>query len=423
MKLLLISYYAPPLNAIPAFRAYSLANELKVNNEVHLVTRHWEGNENEWKEMYQSNSSTPKKVTNDNLTIHYLPYIYSKSKYSWIPKLIRSPLLWIFGKYNIETDAHQFYQYISNLILNEQGNKFDFLYATSTPLNAISLVFKLSKKFNIRYLVDFRDLHNHLILNKSKTNTFKNIFELYCLKSFLKRNLKNAFLVSTASYPITNFIKSLGIDVAITVLNGYEKVIFDNLPKTSSKFFEITIIGTLYPLQNIDFLIEGFRLILEKFPEKNIKINFIGVDSIKKVATKIREKLDYPQVTITCKIDRIEALKIGKKSSVLFYSGWIGYKGVYSGKIFEYLGLKKNILIAPGDNDVIDTLIKETNSGKIANSGIEVFAILENWLEEWELKGWLEYKGTNIAAYSRENQNRKIIEKLNAKNATKKFLA
>lgn len=95
--------------------------------------------------------------------------------------------------------------------------------------------------------------------------------------------------------------------------------------------------------------------------------------------------------------------------------GWPGYKGMYSGKIFEYLGLKKNIIIAPGDNDVIDNLIQKTKSGISANSKEEITSYILSKYNEWKTNPQIKYDGVNTEQYSRENQNKKIITALKKK--------
>lgn len=73
MKILLISFYCPPLNSIASQRAYTLAQQLGKDNEVQLVTRSWKGDENTWEELLKSNINFQIKK-NQKITIHYLPF-------------------------------------------------------------------------------------------------------------------------------------------------------------------------------------------------------------------------------------------------------------------------------------------------------------------------------------------------------------
>ena len=168
--------------------------------------------------------------------------------------------------------------------------------------------------------------------------------------------------------------------------------------------FEISIIGTLYPQQNIDIILDAIKLFLKT--NENTKFNFIGTDVIDVVGKHIKKKLNHPNCIFSSRIPREKVLDIMKSTDILIYMGWKGYKGVYSSKIFEYLGAKRNILIAPSDEDVIENLLIETNAGEVANTPEEVCAYFERKYFEWESKGILDYHGIDekIDFYSRENQ-------------------
>ena len=76
------------------------------------------------------------------------------------------------------------------------------------------------------------------------------------------------------------------------------------------------------------------------------------------------------------------------------------------GKIFDYLGARKNIIIAPSDNDVMEKLVKETGAGITADSVGEFVHALEGLYREWKESGTIRYKGKQeaIEYYTRENQ-------------------
>ena len=93
-------------------------------------------------------------------------------------------------------------------------------------------------------------------------------------------------------------------------------------------------------------------------------------------------------LAITHRVDRRDALKLLKSANVLIYPVCVGYRGIYSGKMFEYLASGNNILIAPGDNDVLDDLLKETRAGISKNSREEVTLQLQQWYDEWKLKSF-----------------------------------
>ena len=153
---------------------------------------------------------------------------------------------------------------------------------------------------------------------------------------------------------------------------------------------------------------------IEEVGDPNFHFYFVGVNAIKEVADKIRDNIPSKYITITDRIPQEEALDIGKRSHALFYAGWTNWRGVYSAKIFEYLAMKKNILIAPGDNYSIDELMRKSNAGVIANSTDEFSNTLKDWYQQWRQSGKLEFSGKFEIAekYSRQNQARILINKI-----------
>jgi hypothetical protein len=103
-----------------------------------------------------------------------------------------------------------------------------------------------------------------------------------------------------------------------------------------------------------------------------------------------------------------------KNADVLVYPAWAGSKGIYSGKIFEYLATGNNILVAPCDNDVIKHLLDETKTGVSRNTKEEVTLQLQRWYDEWKEKGSVSYRGLpeEIGKYSRENQAKKMANSI-----------
>ena len=245
-----------------------------------------------------------------------------------------------------------------------------------------------------------------LPFNTSLINAFK--------KFYIKKWSKKAAFVSCVSEPMKNFLtKELSVKNINLIYNGYENSLFlTKYNNLQSDKFTFSIIGTIYPNQDIDILLKGFNQFLTNKNLDTIQINLIGIKMVPEVYKKISDHLPPNIINATNRIPRGKAIEYMLYSDVLFYSGWKGYSGVMSTKIFEYLGAKKNILIAPGDDDVIDNLINTTKSGKLANSANEFSTALTDWYNEWIKNGYIKYNGDNasIIQYTRENQAKKMAE-------------
>ncbi len=410
MNILLLTYYAPPLNAITSQRAYSLAQLLKTHHQVHILTRHWTGKENEWEEMLlETDEHSVEQI--DGVTIHYRPYRSSTKVASSLVQKSRTIRGWVRGHFNPEIDTLQFQDYALDLIKKEN---IQVIYATCPPLNIIKLGSELSKGQNLPFFADFRDLKNDIILNPEADISAKEVVEMRLLKRFLRETLARPNVyVSTVNDTFKAYFTKLGVKNCEVVLNGFDQSIL-HLNETPPKdLFRLSLLGTLYPNQHLEILLEGLKTFLTDHSNAPIEVLFIGTGAIKQVGEHIKNILPDARVKVTPKVNRDEALRIGSRSSVLFYAGWPGYKGVYSGKMFEYLGLRRRILLAPGDKDVLDQLLIQTNSGVSVFSSKECSDVLHDWFEIWKTKGELTCDSSNYMAYSREHQNSKIAQAIN----------
>jgi hypothetical protein len=53
-------------------------------------------------------------------------------------------------------------------------------------------------------------------------------------------------------------------------------------------------------------------------------------------------------------------------------------KGIPSSKLYEYISLRKKVLVCPSDNDVIEEKLSETKQGIFCNSPEELVAAIKN---------------------------------------------
>lgn len=407
MKILVISYYYPPCNSIASERTNSFVKFL-INKgiDIKIITRHWEGDEKKWEDYLVTNNTPIKKVKkNDLLEEIFIPYNKKKStKFNSLLNLLR-------GYPSLDIDVSQFSKTIDSIVKRWKPN---YIFTSAPPLSLANLTYWKARKHKTPYLLDFRDFENDFLLNKYKKFPIKRILFFHLRTRLIKNSLKNAYLISSITPPITDYFLKFNKNT-ITVTNGYEPEEFNTVNNSStvnSHNFILSLIGTIYPNQEYDSLHQIFNQFVKY--KKDVIINFIGAKSISIVDEDIRRVLPNDKINITDRIDRISALKYMNKSNILFYYGWKGHEGIYSGKIFEYLGARKNILIHPSDNDVLEKVIKSTNTGLITDSKRDVIEFLESKYNEWKKSKKLSYYGIEdeIIKYTRQFQFLKIYNKI-----------
>lgn len=309
------------------------------------------------------------------------------------------------GRFSIEIDATSAYKKFLKDYLKE--NKFDAIVASGPPNNLIRLGYKLSKKHKIPFIADFRDLWDNDELKKDYKPGFSQRLKNRITKAYLRKWINQAGIITTVSEPLVEKIKTITSNKVVEIKNGYEEELFPYktiLPPAD--IFTISIIGTLYTKQDLSILLNGLKKFTDLVDITTIRLNFIGATAIESVSSDIAAILPEKCLFISDRVPRKDAIEYTLRSHVLLYAGWKTYKGIYSGKIFDYLGAHRNILLAPGDDDVLDRIIEQTHAGKIANSVDEFFVVLKNWHDEWIDLRTLAYNGNSqlIQQYTRKNQ-------------------
>ena len=415
-RILIITFYFPPYSGVAGYRPLSWAVNFKKHGLFPVVvTRQWEkGGQNSWQDSVPPYGTEVEKTESPAYEVYKAPHKHRRG-YRWNDKsIIRSVKYWMAklkGHIMIDADSHTSFKPICEKIISE--NKIDYILVSSGPLNLIRLGYELSAKYKIPFIADFRDTHNNNLLQRKPLLSFhekidKNIFE-YWLRTWLR----NVTLVTGVSQPLLELMQKLHLAKSKLIYNGYEESLFEELsalPTTSDRFI-ITILGNLYQRQDIAFMTAGFKEFITQNPD--VLIQFVGTaGSGKNISDMINAAIPAANLLITNRIDRLEALSKAARSHVLYYIGWKGYRGIYSGKIFEYLGLQRNILLAPSDNDVNAALIDETKSGKVADTTEDMVAALTGWYKEWKETGRLQYEGNTAAIkkYTREKQAEILAE-------------
>lgn len=319
-----------------------------------------------------------------------------------------------FGVIGMDRDAVQI---AKAYLRNFKGEDVDFVIATSPQISTIRAGYILAKRLGVPLVLDFRDIWDNRLLDPTFRPHFRLRFLLRIWEMHVRKWIRNTSLVTTVTPGMLEHILRLVPTAnAIVIPNGFEEDDFKEPlsdPLTNLKF-TFSVIGTLYPTQDFSCLIDGMNLFLSDKSLDSVDLRFIGTGIDPDVARRLETELPKGCVTVTKRIPRNQAVEMMRRSDVLFYIGWRGLKGWASGKIYEYLAARRNILIAPGDNDVLDELMGRTNAGRVANTPEEFNAILSEWYREWKETGTVSYHGieSEITKFARESQAKELAEQV-----------
>ncbi|TNE54212.1 MAG: hypothetical protein EP338_08595 [Bacteroidetes bacterium] len=424
-KIIILAHFFEPCNVIAAHRPKSWAMALhQAGYDVTVVTRQWTGQEKNWDEyLAESNQAVQTRLAPEGYKVIHLPFrqhpLYRLSQKSWIKgsKLLRFLIelaAHCFGQIDFDRDMYRNYFPFLDAYLKTEP--VDAVINSAGPYIGIKVVSKLKKKHQFHWLADFRDVWNNDLLkvNKNdrlKRNTLRFFFHRFYLRKWMKRNDQ----ILSCSEGFSDVFEDIapGKEV-IMVKNGYESTLYNDYPPQKLDKFTILCLGTLYQEQNKQFFFQAIQSFLQERGTEKIEIKFIGAKINEAVAREIEANINPEVLTLTGFVDRKIALQETRNAHLLFYPVWSGYKGIYSGKMFEYLGSGRNILVVPKDHSVLDNLLEETGAGKSFDKQEACLAHLCKLYDAWEQSGTVPYEGNSdkIKAYSRESQSQIIVQTL-----------
>jgi hypothetical protein len=297
-----------------------------------------------------------------------------------------------------------------------EREQYNYIIVSSPPLNIVRLGHELKRIFSVPLVVDFRDSFNNHLLNPSYKPYGRERIEGMLFKRKLRHWLYRADMVIGVSQAVLNTLPLSSAIPKVIVMNGYEEDAINHKPDVTTDKFIISLVGSIYATQDIEFMADGLALFLNKVVDPNVEIRFVGIGTRLEVRGRIERLVDSRYLNFSNRVSRAEAIRLMHQSNILLQIGWKGSKGFCPGKVFEYFAAKRNILNAPGDGDLTDRLLNETSAGKSVETVDEMADYLVQKYKEWKANGSLVYEGRQdvIVKYSRKCQNRRLADALNA---------
>lgn len=390
MKILLISAFFPPYNAIGSVRIGKLAKYLlDQGHDIRVIAA----------KLEYLPATAPLEIPKDKVSwtrwinVNRLPSgmvgermdAYRKGEsdlgaaLSWAGKLFRM--------FMHLPDAHiGWYPYAMAEAKRLMGQwRPDLIYASAQPYTSLLLAAGLSKKTGIPWVAEFRDLwvDNPYYPFPAWRRLVDRWMERLVVRT--------ATSLVTVSEPLAEQLRArFGKPVSV-VLNGFDPADFPSLSPSSppKKTFDIVYTGMLYagrrdptPLfealqkmgaEAADIRVHFFGRLL---PGLKAQVERYGVGGV----VRIHEPVSYQ-----------ESLRLQMEAEVLLLLLWNSpqERGVFTGKLFEYLGARRPILSIGLDDGVAANLIRERDAGAICTTSAQVGEQLRAWLRTWRAHGRL----------------------------------
>ncbi|MDO6563995.1 hypothetical protein Q4488_11440 [Amphritea sp. 1_MG-2023] len=278
-----------------------------------------------------------------------------------------------YKKWKIEAERE-----IRMLLASEN---FDVVISSYAPEAAHEVILKLKSSFpHIKWIADMRDEMSHSPYLKPRQQK-----KIYKIEQDI---LNKADAIVSVSKPIIDgFLEnSRNPDLIFgEIRNGYnyEPILYKKVaPRLPSEKCRLAFLGTFYGDIIPNTLFSAIKILGDNSCCFDIK--FIGTNSgvlipneLSAIVTKC-EPIAYD--------DAINNMKY-KQDGLLLILPNSGRRGVYSGKVFEYMASGTPILGILDPTDVAADLIKESCTGYVAdfNCPDKIAEMLLSFLEQWRL--------------------------------------
>lgn len=267
--------------------------------------------------------------------------------------------------------------------------KIKIIYTTSPPHSAHIGGLLLKWICRVKWVADFRDdwTGGESQPNPTIFHTFFNrLMEKIVLKyadhivsmcDFLTDNLK-----SKSGYFKTNNFS--------TIANGYDAEDFAGLLNSPlhSKF-TITHCGSISKVSNPDSFLRAIHFLFEQKPDlrKNFQIQFLGTDIFGYLEDGIKNYgLEKNILPIKYLQHRDALLEIMKSHLLLLTITKQTNEEIITGKIFEYLGSGKPILLISGDGEVARMIRNHNRGTSVQNKNIDgIIKSINNYYEMYQI--------------------------------------
>lgn len=389
--ILIISNFFYPTTHIAAFRIDAFAKYFrKAGYNVYVVT------EGEYNSIESWNECNIYYIKDRSLTS-----LSFKSSDSKCTHFIKAAINIIF--INLLLDRkYKWTKKATKVVLDIiEKNKVDIILSSYGFLSSHLVSLKVKEKYpNIKWIADMRDEMSYSpYLPKTIA---KRILPLE------KRILNTSDLVTTVSHHILNQYRSnSNHNRFIEIYNGYDTDLVKSIDYQDK--FTLSFIGNFYGNIKPD---NFFTALSNLKSTSKLPPNFIFkiVGNKKNITIPNSIKNNIVQIS---QIPHDQAIIEAIKSDVLLIIlPNDGRKGVYTGKLFDYLSVNRIILALVDVNDVIAKLIQDTNSGFYVNPDIinDIEDSIMQCYYLWKNKKHIERNWKVIETYSRQYQVNRLIK-------------
>jgi hypothetical protein len=232
-----------------------------------------------------------------------------------------------------------------------------------------------------------------------------------------RQTLKDADALTTSSWPLAERLSHLhGGRQTSAILIGFDPRIVNYPAAPLEKRFTVSYTGMFYAKKRDPRTF--FTALKELIAERRVDPQEMDVRLFGSRQDWIQAQIEESGVSTVVRqcgeVSLEECVRRQRESHVLLQVNWNDptEKGVFSGKLLDYLAARRPILAAGGSgNDlVVREILRETNAGIYAVSNEEIKRSLERFYQEYKANGSVAYSGDwkEVEKYSNQSMAREF---------------
>lgn len=428
-KILILAYDFPPYVSAGGLRPHSWYLHLKkFGYDPIVISRQWESKHGDQRDYILPSASNEVEIEKTDFgTLIKTPYKPNLSQRLLLKHgaskfvLIRKSITFFFelAQYVFPVGPKKELYKTAKRYLSE--NKVDFILATGEPFVLFRYGSKLSRKFSVKWIADYRDPWSQASWRRS------NFFMAWFNKRAEKKALKSAKAVSTVSNYVESIIReNIPTETPVHIqTNGFDSEVF-KLKKQSppEDKLVITFAGSVYPWHPLENVLVALNTYVSENTSALVEINLIGTNKEAELRNFISKNCHALE-----KVSKIQnrmsnqrlAEELMRSHLLLLFNDY----AVIGTKIYNYLAAHRPILFCYTESmeaeelrkanfayersefdevSLQKELIEKTNSGDIVKNGDHLIELLSKYQEELSETGQVVCHSNSIEEYSRINQ-------------------
>lgn len=283
----------------------------------------------------------------------------------------------------------------------------EIIYASRPPSTGLIVGRLLARRYGVPWVAELRDRwvdDPYRWYPGWRTRLEERFFE--------KPTLDAAAAIVTVSEPWAQFYASKYVKPTEVVYNGFDPEDYSGEPglgAAGSDILNIVYTGQIYHGRRDPSALFRALQLMGADADK-VRIEFFGTEESLVVPLALRYEVSH-LVAVRSQVPYLEAIAIQQRADVLLLMQWNDPKeqGNVPGKLFEYLGARRPILGLGLENGVPAAIIRERSAGFFSNEPHAISEQLKAWLDAKRQTGYITPLPEVVrAGFSRDEQFGKL---------------